>query len=60
MTIHSKPFFSIIIPVYNSENYIRDCLLSVKNQSYENFEAIIVDDGSTDNSLDVIRLITSN
>lgn len=41
---------SIIVPVYNIESYIAKCLTSLLNQSYPNFEIIIVDDGSTDNS----------
>ena len=41
---------SIIIPVWNVENYLDRCLMSVVNQSYENIEIILVDDGSTDNS----------
>ena len=41
---------SIIIAVYNGEKYIHKCLNSIKNQSYKNFEVILVDDGSTDSS----------
>lgn len=40
--------FYILIPVYNTEKYIRECILSVLDQSYENFELILVDDGSPD------------
>lgn len=41
--------FSIIIPVYNVEKYIDECLQSVVNQNFDNYEVILVDDGSTDN-----------
>ncbi|MDE7177479.1 MAG: glycosyltransferase [Lachnospiraceae bacterium] len=41
---------SIIVPVYNVENYIRECLESILNQTYGNLQIIVVDDGSTDNS----------
>lgn len=42
--------FSIIIPVYNSEQFLRRCLESIINQTYNHFDVYIVDDGSTDNS----------
>ena len=42
---------SIIIPVYNSEKYIRKCLNSIRNQTYKNYEVIVLNDGSKDNSL---------
>lgn len=45
---------SVIVPVYNSELFIKDCLESILNQSYKDFEIIIVNDGSTDNSENLI------
>ena len=46
--------FKIIIPVYNAESYIQNALISVMNQDYDNFECIITDDYSTDNTVDVV------
>ena len=46
---------SIILPVYNVEKYVEKCLNSIKNQDYKNFEAIIVDDGSKDKSVEIIE-----
>ena len=42
--------FSVLIPVFNSEDYLRECIDSVLKQTYTNFEIILVDDGSTDKS----------
>lgn len=43
-------FFSIIIPVYNVKDYLEECVNSVLNQTYHNYEIILIDDGSTDGS----------
>lgn len=48
--MEEKTLVSVIIPVYNVEKYIRECLDSIVNQSYKNLQIILVDDGSTDNS----------
>lgn len=50
--------YSIIIPVYNVEKYIDRCLKSILEQSYEKYEVIIVNDGSPDNSMDIIKKYT--
>jgi len=49
---------SIIVPVYNCENTIEKCLLSLINQTYENKEIIVVDDCSTDNTREILRRMT--
>ena len=41
---------SIIVPIYNIEKYLKKCLDSIINQSYQNLEILLIDDGSTDNS----------
>ena len=50
MNREKLPLVSVIVPVFNSEKYIVECLDSLKKQEYENIEVIIIDDGSTDNS----------
>lgn len=55
-----QKLISIIIPVYNVEAYIEQCLLSVLNQSYPNFEILCIDDGSSDQSADIIKTIMKN
>lgn len=45
---------SIVVPVYNTEKYLTDCLESIYRQNISDFEVICVDDGSTDNSLDIL------
>ena len=47
--------YSVIIPVYNVSKYIRDCLVTITEQTYHDYEIIIVDDGSTDHSIDIVH-----
>jgi len=50
-----KPFFTIVVSVYNIELYLRSCLDSIINQSFSNVEIICVNDGSTDGSLEILQ-----
>lgn len=54
------PLISIIIPFYNCENYLVRCLDSVASQTYNNLEIILVNDGSTDNSLEICERYLEN
>ena len=49
------PEVSVIIPVYNTEKYLRKCLESVRNQTLKDIEIICVDDGSTDSCPDILE-----
>lgn len=51
MNHDESPLVSVVIPCYNHENFVQDCIQSVIDQSYENIELIIIDDGSKDNSV---------
>ena len=51
------PAISVILPVFNGARYVSEAIRSITNQSFRDFELIIIDDGSTDNSLKIIELI---
>ena len=54
----NNPLISVIVPVYNCEQYIDKCLESIQRQTHENLEVIMVDDGSVDGSADICRSYT--
>lgn len=49
------PLLTVVVPVYNVENYIEKCIHSLQNQSYRNIEIICVDDGSPDRSIEIVQ-----
>lgn len=55
MSSDNKPLISVLIPVYNCEKYIGECLESIINQDYPNMQVVIHDDGSTDKSLSICQ-----
>ena len=50
-----SPRISIIVPVFNATSYLKDCLDSIRVQTFQDFEALLVDDGSTDGSIQIIE-----
>lgn len=53
--IIEKPLVSIIVPIYNAERFLSDCLNSIEQQTFKNFEVICVNDGSKDNSIEICQ-----
>lgn len=53
-----QPLVSVVIPVYNMENYIERCIMNLKQQTYENLQIIIVDDGSKDRTQEICCLMS--
>ena len=51
----TQPLISIIVPVYNCEEYIEKCIDSILHQTYQNFEVIVINDGSKDNTLEKLK-----
>ena len=56
----NKPLISVIIPVFNGERFIAEAIQSVLNQNYEPLEIIVIDDGSTDGTADLVKSIEGN
>lgn len=59
MEHNNQPLVSVVIPCYNHEQFVQDCIQSVIDQTYENIELIIIDDGSQDNSVEKIQQMVS-
>lgn len=59
MTDKNQPLVSVVIPCYNHENFVQDCIQSVINQTYQNIELIIIDDGSKDESVKKIQKLVN-
>ena len=51
----SMPLLTVLMPVYNAEKFLKDSIGSILKQTYSDFELLILDDGSTDNSLKIIK-----
>ena len=51
----NQPVVTIVLPVYNAEKYLESCIASVAEQSYQDLEIILIDDGSTDGSAQICK-----
>lgn len=56
----SSILVSVIVPIYNVEKFLEKCLLSIKNQTFRNYEVLLIDDGSTDNSKKICEDFVKN
>ena len=57
MTLKHEPLVSILVPTYNGAKYIRATLESVLSQTYTNWEVIVMDDASNDDTIDIVKSI---
>ncbi|MEG2533507.1 MAG: glycosyltransferase family 2 protein [Gordonibacter sp.] len=55
MTVNTQPALSLLVPIYNVEKYLAQCLESARHQTMQNIEIICINDGSSDGSLEIIR-----
>lgn len=53
----AKPFFSVVIPLYNKQNYVKETIETVLSQTFQNFEIVVINDGSNDDSVKVVESI---
>jgi alpha-1,3-rhamnosyltransferase len=60
MSTYGSPLVSIVVPVFNHERFVRATITSLIDQTYQNLELLIVDDGSTDKSLNAVRMLESS
>jgi len=60
MINEKKPFFSVIIPLYNKQSHVKETLDSVFIQTFQDFEIVIINDGSTDDSVKIVEAINDN
>ena len=59
-TNNRNPVISVCMSMYNASKYLRECIDSVLAQTFKNFEFLIVDDGSTDNSVEIVKSYNDN
>ena len=60
MKDNNQSLVSVVIPCYNHEKFVQDCIKSVIDQTYQNIELIIIDDGSKDQSVEKIKEMAEN